>query len=168
MGEPFSCGAHFVNMREREGKEQPTSLAKLSLQASLVKCLCPSLSPCALTLPLLYQVGSGAGYLALSSTSLTCEHKARHAPPSQEEALMSVSFAWDAPANGGLQIVLQKEHRYVLEPCKAYLVIHEAFPSAALTGVVRLLMAQRTRRMSRACHMSSPKTALHILTTSPT
>lgn len=39
---------------------------------------------------------------------------------------------------------------------------------AGHTLLVRLLMAQRMRRMSLACHMSSPNTALHILTTSPT
>jgi hypothetical protein len=36
------------------------------------------------------------------------------------------------------------------------------------TFPARLLMAQRMRRMSAACHMSSPSTALHLTTTSPT
>jgi hypothetical protein len=43
-----------------------------------------------------------------------------------------------------------------------------ALSSTSLTLLVRLLMAQRMRRMSIACHMSSPKTALHFFTTSPT
>jgi hypothetical protein len=34
--------------------------------------------------------------------------------------------------------------------------------------LARLLIAQRMRRMSMACHMSSPRTALHIFTISPT
>lgn len=36
------------------------------------------------------------------------------------------------------------------------------------TLLVRLLMAHRMRRMSVACHMSSPNTALHLRTMSPT
>ncbi|KAL6749628.1 hypothetical protein V8C86DRAFT_2840676 [Haematococcus lacustris] len=40
--------------------------------------------------------------------------------------------------------------------------------SISLTWLVRLVMAHRTRRMSPACHISSPNTALHSVTTSPT
>ena len=75
----------------------------------------------------------------------------------------TTAHAYRTQRGGGNPAVSNAMHSKRCPPCLSF-----GSPELTHTLLVRLLIAHRIRRISMACHMSSPNTALHILTMSPT